>query len=197
MTFCTICKNPLSEPELELHRTYHKSCMVCHYCKNETTDEMARKAESPESLFHGPCHERKLMEDFKNKDLPIVQEQLDLLNKFLLTAHDEIPLTLDVLYPLLRNLQQAAANVSIAINRKKDKIKIKDADAYRKHVEIRNENNKFEKRAVEEKKARLQAERLDPKLRDRRKALQGLMTAFSLTEAQANEMLSKKEGPVQ
>jgi DNA sulfur modification protein DndB len=42
-------------------------------------------------------------------------------------------------------------------------------------------------------KARLQAERADPKLRDRRKAIQGLMSAFGLSAADAEAMLNKKE----
>lgn len=188
-TNCLLCNLPLGEFELstEGRVKWHTGCQVCHYCKEPVAHELAEKAikdcesvigtELPsESLYHQPCHERALGERFKNKDLPIVQVQLDLLNKFLLSQRGEIPLTLEELYPLLRDLQQCAANVSIALNRKKDKLKIKDAAAYRETVEIRKENNKLETRLVEEKKARLASERANPKLRAERKAIEGWIT---------------------
>lgn len=202
-TNCLLCNLPLGELELSLNNKWHKApkdCQVCHYCKEPVTFDMAEKAIKDcdaqigtcisEYLYHQPCHEKALGERFKNKDLPIVQEQLDLLNKFLLSQRSEIPLTLEELYPLLRDLQQCAANVSIALNRKKDKLKIKDAAAYREHVEIRKENNKLETRAIEEKKTRLASERADPALRNKRKALEGLI-AMGLSKEQAEAMLAK------
>jgi hypothetical protein len=94
----------------------------------------------------------------------------------------------------LRDLQQAAANVSIAISRKKDKIKIVETEAWRTHVEIESENQKEKKRQTEEKKIRLQEERSNPQLRNRRKALEGLMQSFGMTEEQAEAMLKSQEG---
>jgi|HubBroStandDraft_2_1064218.scaffolds.fasta_scaffold54336_4 hypothetical protein len=201
---CPFCNLPLTDFEIELNHKWHKKCAKCHYCQHEVTHEMASECVSKaaegdyilppsQMLYHVPCHERALMEQFKNKEFPIVQEQLDILNRFLLTSREEIPLTLDALYPLLRNLQQAAANVSIAINRKKDKIKIRDVAAWRETTEIREQVNKEEKAKIEAKKIRLQSERADPKLRDRRKAIHGLMQAFGLSEQDASAMLDKKE----
>lgn len=200
---CLLCNLPLGEFELasEGRLKWHSACQVCHYCKEPVTFDMAEKTIKDcdaqvgtcisEYLYHQPCHEKALGERFKNKDFPIVQEQLDLLNKFLLSQRSEIPLTLEELYPLLRDLQQCAANVSIALNRKKDKLKIKDAAAYREHVEIRKENNKLETRAIEEKKTRLASERADPALRNKRKALEGLI-AMGLSKDQAEAMLAKQ-----
>jgi hypothetical protein len=201
---CPFCNLELTLFEIELNHKWHKACAKCHYCQYEVTHEMAERCVSKaatgdyilppaQMLYHMPCHERALMEQFKDKEFPIVQGQLDILNRFLLTSKEEIPLTLEALYPLLRNLQQAAANVSIAINRKKDKIKIRDVAAWRETTEIREQINRDEKAKIEEKKIRLQAERADPKLRDRRKAIQGLMSAFGLSEADASAMLDKKE----
>jgi hypothetical protein len=199
---CPFCNLELGPFELEHGHKWHKACAKCHYCQHEVTHEMAEQCVSKaadnvlsceQRLYHVPCHERALMEQFKNKEFPIVQEQLDILNRFLLTSHEELPLTLDALYPLLRNLQQAAANVSIAINRKKDKIKIRDVAAWRETTEIREQVNKEEKAKIEAKKIRLQNERADPKLRDRRKAITGLMQAFGISQADAEAMIDKKE----
>jgi len=199
---CPFCNLELGPFELEHGHKWHKTCAKCFHCGHEVTHEMAEQCVSKAAenllpcnvrLYHMPCHERALMEQFKNKEFPIVQEQLDILNRFLLTSHEELPLTLDALYPLLRNLQQAAANVSIAINRKKDKIKIRDVAAWRETTEIRETINKEEKAKIEAKKIRLQAERQDPKLRDRRKAIAGLMQAFGISQADAEAMIDKKE----
>ena len=200
---CPFCNLPLGDFELEHGHKWHKACAKCHYCQHEVTHEMAGKLiESVPNgdsttishlLYHSSCHERALLEQFKNKDFPIIQEQLDILNRMTLTTREEIPLDIETMRTLLRTLHQITANWSIALNRKVDKIKVRDTDSWRETIAIREENNKIDKRILEEKKARLASERADPKLRDRRKAIAGLMSAFGISQSDAEAMIDKKE----
>ena len=200
---CPFCNLPLGEFEIEHGHKWHKACAKCHYCQHEVTHEMASKLiESVPNgdsttishlLYHQPCHERALMEQFKVKEFPIVQAQIDILNKFMLSTREPLELDIEVIRTLLRTLLECTANVSIALNRKIDKIKVRDTESWRETIAIREENNKIDKRILEEKKTRLASERADPKLRDRRKAIAGLMSAFGISQADAEVMVDKKE----
>lgn len=200
---CPLCLSELTSFELEHSQAYHRACQVCKYCKSETTRESVETlianwhTETPimlsHSLYHSPCHEKQLMAEFRDDKLPLVQEHLDVLNKFLLSANEEIPLTLECLYPLLRNLQQAAANVSIAIARKRDKIRISEAEVYRAKTKEQKEQEKLETRKVEAAKIQRVNEKADPALRAKRKAIEGLMVAFKLTETQALALIEAQQ----
>lgn len=202
-SLCPLCLQPLDTFEIEHNHKWHKACQVCKYCKHETTHEHVEKLignwseESPvmlsHSLYHSPCHEKQLMAEFRDDKLPLVQEHLDVLNKFLLSVNEEIPLTLECLYPLLRNLQQAAANVSIAIARKRDKIRISEAEVYRAKTKEQKEAEKLETRKVEAAKIQRVNEKTDPALRAKRKAIEGLMTAFKMSEAAAIAMIEAQQ----
>lgn len=209
MNLCKLCNSELGP--LELTRAYHFDCQKCAYCGKETTIEMAQAAIaigeshaketgvynhllSAQNLYHLPCHERALMDRFKDESYPIIQEQLDILNRHMLTSSTEVGLSLEELYPLLRTMQQITANVSIAIGRKRDKIKISEAEIYRAKSEEQKKEEKLISRAEQEKKTRLAKEREDPTLRTKRKAIEGLMSAFGLSKEQAEEMLAKQAG---
>ena len=196
---CLICNKELEGLEKECNREWHYDCQICTYCKGSVTEDILRESLSQQRpCSHKNCHENALWSSFGNDNIIITQEHLDVLNHWLLTPHPLAEnISIETCYKLLRDLQQAAANVSIAISRKKDKIKIVETEAWRTHVEIESENQKEKKRQTEEKKIRLQEERSNPQLRNRRKALEGLMQSFGMTQEQAEAMLKQQEGPAQ
>ena len=186
---CLLCHTELGSLEIECSQTTHYDCRKCSECHKDVNQEMVEAALTAQRLpIHTECEDRKKLTEFRNDELPLTQRHLDALNKYILARRPENDLTLESMYSLLRDLQQAAANVSIAIKRQKDKIHIADAEQYRAHVEIETENTKQAKRVEQDKKIRLQNERQNPQLRDRRKAVDG-MIALGITREAAESMI--------
>ena len=191
---CIVCKTELGKLEIDCHRDWHYDCQNCVYCKSLVTEDILRDSLAKNRpVSHESCHEKEIWKSFGLENIQITQEHLNFLNKWLLTPHPLENITLETCYSLLRDLQQAAANVTIALNRKKDNIKIIETENWRAHVEFEQEERKEKKRQTEEKKIRLQEERSNPQLRNRRKALEGLMQSFGMTEEQAEAMLKSQE----
>src|SRR5437667_4422558 len=195
---CLICKGELGQLEIDCHREWHYDCQICHYCKGAVTEDILRESlEAGRPCSHKNCHENALWASFGNDNILITQEHLDTLNHWLLTTHPlKEGISLETCYKLLRDLEQAAANVAVAISRKKDRIKIVETEAWREHIEIEQENNREKKRIQEEKKIKLQEERADPRLRDRCKETEGLRASFGMTQEQAEEFLRNQEAGI-
>lgn len=185
---CPFCSLELGSSEIELNRKWHFDCQRCSLCSNEVTHEIAEQAITAERKpEHSTCREAKLDAELKD-GLPLTYEHLNRLNSLMLSRRPENILSLESLYDLLRSMQQCTANVSIAISRQRDKTRIRDAENYRAHVEIETENIRETKRIEETKKLQRQAERLDPRVRDRRKAIEGLM-ALGMSRETAEGMV--------
>jgi NACalpha-BTF3-like transcription factor len=169
----------------------------------KTADELAETTGAYDSriasqnIFHVTCHERVMLAQFKDERYPIIQDQLDILNRHMLAHHEEVGLDLDSLYSLLRMMQQITSTVSSVIARKKDKILIRETEIYRAKTHEQKQVEKQETRKEQEKKTRLQAERIDPALRIKRKAIDGLMSTLGLSREQAEKMINEANPPVE
>jgi hypothetical protein len=187
---CLLCKQELGALEIECNQTTHYDCRKCSLCESPVAESLVLHAIEHGVLpEHESCREKELLKAFYNEELPLTQAHLDKLNKWLLSKrHVEQEPTLEFWYSLLRDMQQVSVNVAIALKRAKDKITIKDTEQYRAHVEIASENAKQSKRLDEEKKIRLQQERDNPAIRNRRKAVEGMM-AMGLSREVAESMV--------
>jgi hypothetical protein len=168
---------------------------TCAFCNEEITnpDLIANCEREKRPLSHTPCYEQHLEQEIKGKVIPLTQEHLDYLNSQVLNQRLPFKIELEVLYPLLRSLQQTAANVSIAISRQKDELKIGAVKEYRERQEYKKEIDKEAVRIEEERKATLAAERADPVLKLKRKAIEGFMK-IGMTREAAERMVAGSEG---
>jgi hypothetical protein len=165
---------------------------TCAFCGEEISnpDLIAMCESQKRPLSHTPCYEANLEKEIKGKII-LTQEHLDYLNRNILNQRLPFKIELEVLYPLLRSLQQTAANVSIAISRQKDELKIGAVKEYRERQEYKKEIDKEAVRIEEERKAVLAAERADPLLKLKRKAIEGFMKLPGMTREMAEAQVKK------
>jgi len=151
-------------------------------------------------VSHTVCQEQKLTADFKDKQLPIIQQHLDILNNWLLKQRAPlIDLTLEECMSLLLDVTQLAANLSIVRARIRGNDLVREAGITRRHMEIKEYNTREaeiakeqDKKEKEERRQILAAEKTNPQLKNTRKAIEGLMTSFGWSKEQAEKFLNKE-----
>lgn len=212
MIHCPVCQAPLGELELSLNQKWHYDCQKCEQCGGPITIEMMNNwIEGTGTREHSTCRDARLEKEILTKEVTIKQSHLDYLNKIRLLCwidpqKDTIEnvrdaeiqfralavdkMSIEDLQKFRDKWTNIAALVSIALHASKDRILVETARVYREKTKEQKEQEKSKTRTEEIKKAQLQAERLDPKLRERRKAIEGLKRTFpNMTDQQIEEML--------
>lgn len=183
---CKICEKELGPLELQAALPFHFDCRKCTFCQQEIPNtELCEKSllEFGE-ILHSQCAERKLWSEFQKTDVPLGQSHINLINKKICGLREALDLSnLEIFYSLLRDLQQCAANVKVLIDRTKDRQKVEIAKEYREKVTEQKKTERERTRIEEERRIMLQSERDNPALRDRRKAIEGLMKLGIAREA--------------
>lgn len=211
-TNCLICQLPLFEAEVRLQRSWHFDCEKCQICGEEglAPEQIAKCLADSQPVAHTICLKTKLFADFKNNVVPITKSHIDALNAEINSFYPQVnpnPEDVQLLFALLTSLQETATNVSHALNLTKDKLLIRESRNYdhqvkQKQAEIRQAKleTQIEKLEREKRSEQLKAERENPMLRNRRKAIEGLMAiGYSKDEAEAEmrrqelEVAKKKE----
>lgn len=188
---CPICATELGPLELQGNKRFHFACRYCVECKAEIpNDEICEKSfEEHGSIMHSGCAERRHWSDFQRKDVPFVQSHVNLINQKICTMRRPLALdNLEQFYSLLRDLQQCAANVKVLIDRTKDRNRVQDAKEYREKTDLQKQAERRKSLLEETKKIQLAEERANPALRDRRKAIAGLV-ALGMSQDQAEAMV--------
>lgn len=206
-TKCLLCGEELTLDEIARHRPWHEKCNVCPVCSHGPLDEdmLIRQLASGAGFGHTGCLDSQAMRDLKDKTLVMRLEQIESLNREITTQWRVEPNIQDIekLYKLLTRLQEAAANTSIVLGRTKEKIMVREASDYRQKTKAEREQEKEQKTILAQaeidktkRQAELAAERLDPAIKLKRKALEGLMAiglSREAAELQIAQMESKKQ----
>ena len=136
---CLICDKSLGSLETDLNRRVHFECRHCAVCGDEmpiSIEEIEKCLEKFGRFGHTTCLEKELWEDFKRKDLVLIQQHVNVLNKYICEARNPLAINeLELFYSLLRDLQQCTANVKVVIDRTKDRLRMKQVVEYREKVE--------------------------------------------------------------
>lgn len=207
MSDCRICHLPLSAGELSLNRTWHFDCQRCTFCNESlpAPDLIEKQLDAGLAVGHDTCRKTKAFQDFKAKKLPLSLEMLTALNDELVSFFPAVnpdSSDIDLLYKLMLRMQEITVNVNWVLNLTKDKVRIRESQSYNNQLEEKTRQVKEAKRAEQvetlarqEKQEQLAKERENPKLRNRRKAVEGFV-AMGFTREQAEQMVPqiKAEG---
>ncbi len=197
---CLICSQPLSD----LRQSWHEECEVCQICNapmHHATKVIQKCIDDGGPIAHLGCYHKQTIANLKNQKIPATIRDLTVLNAEILTmAHIVNPDQTD--YAALHSMHMAAKDLAIAVgfilDLTKDKIKIDNIRDY-------DEKTKAEKKVKAEqsirtaesdqekieRSAKLAAERENPALRDKRKAIEGFIKGFGLTIEAATAMVEE------
>ncbi len=202
---CQVCKSQLSDGEFNLGRDWHFDCEKCQICNEPMPNpERIRKClDSHIPVSHITCHQTAAIEQLRTERIPVTNDMLDAMNVAILTMrHTWEPPTADItlLFEHLKKIQEYAASVSWLLKLTRDKIKIDDIAKY-EVVTKERKKAKAAEAAIEqvdeirsaERAAMLAAERENPALRDRRKAIEGTLRAMPwMSREQVEAMLDQQ-----
>ncbi len=231
---CQICHQPLDQFEVEHNHKYHQDCKNCIYCNSAVHVDIIAKLVKEEDkqtdvkilIYHQPCRDEKLKQEFKLKPVTITQAHLDMLNRshlfmnqvmhsssdLSIETNQEIcerqvqpwfsELDLEDKFRALKNLEAITAMMSIALSKDKNSIKsrieAKEIQKYKEAQEYREQQKeKKETRQVSAgQKIQRENERANPELKADRKAIEQFMKLFKMSETEAIAMLNKSKGVV-
>lgn len=197
---CLICKGPLPADR----EFWHYDCEKCQICGADM--HMAQKVIDKCLTDGGPiahlgCYHKARIQELKDKVIPITSEHIRILNEsILMMRHTVNPDETDyqTLWNILKETKELAANISFVMDLTKDKMRIHDRDEYAEKIKTERKQ-KAEQSAKDsqseqeriEKQARLAAERENPFLRDKRKAIEGFVKAYGFTLEVATAMVEE------
>ncbi len=207
---CQICQQPLSDGEFQLDRQWHFDCEKCQICDAHFPNpgRIRECLDSHIPVSHITCHQTAAIEKLRTESIPVTNDMLDAMNVQILTMrHTWEPPTSDItlLFDHLKKIQEYAASVSWLLKLTRDKIKIDDIAKYEQVTKVRKAA-KAESAAIEqadeirsaERAAILAAERKDPELRNRRKAIEGTLKAMPwMTREQVEAMIDDQNKKIQ
>jgi len=195
---CLICKLPLGPEET---KAWHFDCEVCSECGQPLHNSNKLIWDCLNSgipVADITCRNKLKIQEIRNKVFPATLEHLRAFNDQILSIKHEVNPTdedLKQLYDVLHELQDAASSVSILLSLTKDKIRIESNVEYTEKVKTERRQNSETAALEENKKAARQAERENPALRDRRKAIEGIMKTFGFSLEAATAMLDAQASP--
>lgn len=193
---CLICAAPLGDPELHCSKLWHFACEACHFCKEPMPhpEKIAKQLSDGIPPSHDICRTQAAFRDFRDKKLPIETMHIQALNDAMVSfypAMDPEAADTEILFQFLVKCQELTKNVSYILSLTKDKLAIKNKDHFN-HFQEEKKRLEREKKFVEqtetigkqERTAMFAAERDNPKLKARRKAVDGYV-AMGLSREQA------------
>lgn len=214
---CPVCDKELGPAEVTLNQKYHYDCNKCATCELGplTYEIMEAWLEGKGTREHSGCRDKRLERELLSKEVTITQAHLDFLNRIRLMAWVDEDATSDIasesqsteqqfralkiherkiddMYKFLSKYQTFAALTSICIAQKKDAQLKKASSDYRDKTQYEKEIERTKTRTEEARKIQLQKEREDPKLRNRRKAVEGMMKAYNMTMEQVEAMMKEQ-----
>ena len=198
LTNCLICGQPLSEGEASINRHWHLDCEVCQFCGNDlhhSNTRIQQYLDSKVAVSHLVCASKDKIREIREKIIPYTIEHLQSVNNLILTMRHEVnPQETDLkqLYDILHEAQDLASNASILISATKDKIRIESSIEYTEKVKTERRAKAADDAEDNNKKALRQAERENPWLRDKRKAIQGVVTGFGFSLEAATTMIEEQ-----
>jgi hypothetical protein len=243
-TNCIICYQELPPFEQAHNHTTHETCRNCKYCGHEVAteqinrlikEENARFGDSANTatrgtadlkieIFHQPCRDKVLAEEYKKKPVIITQEQLDYLNRshlfmqhvmhssndLSIESNQEIAermvtpwfheLDLEEKFKALKNFEAVCARMSIALSRDKNaiqtRIQAREIEKYKEVQDIREGQvtRKEQNRMKSLTEIEKDNEKANPALKARRKAIEGFMKV-GLSEQAATAMVDGANKP--
>jgi hypothetical protein len=174
-------------------------------------------------VFHQPCRDKALAEEFKKKPVIITQEHLDMLNRSHLmmtqitVGRPEISvetnqditeemarpwfheMDLEQKFYFMKQVEAIAAQLSIVLGKDKERIRTaiqsKDIKKFQNVQEYREQqlNNKTKSAMRSLSEIEKQNEKTDPMLKAKRKAIEGFMKV-GLSLEQATKMVEDSQG---
>jgi hypothetical protein len=202
---CRICTEPLSVGELNLNQTWHFHCQICQICSQDlpNPDRIAFCLDNNIPVSHLICYQQEKIRELKSQTIPVSREHIRILNDKILGLRQQYipaPDDLNMLQAILTELHECAANVSSMMHLTRERIHIANNESDVAH-EVRTKKEKREAAealapVLAAKQARadqLLAERTDPKLRNKRKAIESLMKSCNITEAQAMAIIGNSQ----
>ena len=197
---CPICHNPLGSIELNLGHSWHLDCMKCQYCGGSALpfERVAACLEQGISISHAPCADKQVFNQLREKKLPILKQYLSAVNNDILKVRTSLLPDSDILaiQELLVNLKETAVNVSWILKQVRTNISIKDSEEFTEKIRTEKKVKADVEAISQERKNVIAAERADPALRDRRKAIEGLVKGLGISLEAATAMIdSQKEPP--
>jgi hypothetical protein len=195
---CLICKLPLGPEET---KTWHYACEECVECGQPLHNSNKLIWDCLNSgipVADITCRNKLKIREIREKIFPVTLEHLRAFNAQILSIKHEVnPQEEDLkqLYDVLHELQDAASSISILLSLTKDKIRIESNVEYTEKVKTERRQSSEAAAIDENKKAIRQAERENPILRDRRKAIEGIMKTFGFSLEAATAMLNAQTSP--
>ena len=192
LTTCLICKLPLGPEET---KAWHYDCEECTECGQPLHNSNKLIWDCLNSgipVADITCRNKTKIREIRDKIFPATLEHLRAFNDQILSVKHEVNPTdgdLKQLYDVLHELQDAASSVSILLSLTKDKIRIESNVEYTEKVKTERRQSSEAAAIDENKKAARQAERENPILRDRRKAIEGIMKTFGFSLEAATAMI--------
>ena len=194
---CLICKLPLGPAETTLNRHWHSECEVCQICGEDFHYANTRTQQCIDlgiPVSHLVCWDKKKIQEIRDKVIPATIEHLKAFNNQILTIRAEVnPQENDLkqLYDVLHELQDGASSISILLSLTKDKIRIESNVEYTEKVKTERRQSSEAAAIDENKKAARQAERENPFLRDKRKAIEGVVKEYKFSLEAATIMIEE------
>ena len=191
---CLICKLPLGPEET---KAWHFDCEVCSECGQPLHNSNKLIWDCLNSgipVADITCRNKTKIREIREKIFPATIEHLKAFNNQILTIRAEVnPQEEDLkqLYDVLHELQDAASSISILLSLTKDKIRIESNIEYTEKVKTERRQNSETAALEENKKAARQAERENPFLRDKRKAIEGVVKEYKFTLEAATAMIEE------
>ena len=195
---CLICKLPLGPEETKAWHYDCEECTMCGQPLHNSNKLIWDCLNSGIPVADITCRNKTKIREIREKIFPATIEHLKAFNNQILTIRAEVnPQEEDLkqLYDVLHELQDAASSISILLSLTKDKIRIESSVEYTEKVKTERRQNSETAALEENKKAARQAERENPALRDRRKAIEGIMKTFGFSLEAATAMLDAQASP--
>lgn len=195
---CQICNELLTPAELNLSRAWHFECAKCQICNAEGLQddriELCLRDKIPVS--HLGCWQHKVTLDIRNKAIVITKSHLKEINRLMIPSEWRLAEVeqgdIDKMMELIKLATSVAVNVSQCLGAAKERMQGAATETYRREQTEKRETERAAQRETEADKARRAAERANPELRTKRKAIESLMNSYGLTAEAAEALLQKK-----
>lgn len=197
---CKICQLPLGPEETKAWHYDCEECTMCGQPLHNSNKLIWDCLNSGIPVADITCRNKTKIQEIREKIFPATIEHLRAFNAMILTIRSEVnPSESDLkqLYDVLHELQDGASSISILLSLTKDKIRIESNVEYTEKVKTERRQNSEAAAIDENKKAARQAERENPALRDRRKAIEGIMKTFGFSLEAATAMIEAQSTKVQ
>jgi len=191
---CLICKLPLGPEETKAWHYDCEECTMCGQPLHNSNKLIWDCLNSGIPVADITCRNKTKIREIREKIFPATIEHLKAFNNQILTIRAEVnPQEEDLkqLYDVLHELQDAASSISILLSLTKDKIRIESNIEYTEKVKTERRQNSETAALEENKKAARQAERENPFLRDKRKAIEGVVKEYKFTLEAATAMIEE------